>query len=78
MTIVVLYIITTLLFNPDYAALFNYLFPKKDKEDEDTEEMVTNDENMHVINPIKDEEIKEDVISETVNFTGDDPVEAEI
>jgi len=39
--------------------------------------MVTNDENMHVINPIKDEEIKEDVISETVNFTGDDPVEAE-
>lgn len=77
LTIVVLYIITTLLFNPDYAALFNYLFPKKDKEDEDSEEMVTNDENMHVINPIKDEEIKEDVISETVNFTGDDPVEAE-
>ena len=30
--------------------------------------MVTNDDNMHIINPIKEEEIQEDVISETVNF----------
>ena len=65
---VVLYIITTLLFNPDYKALFNYLFPKKEKTENEEDSMVTNDDNMHIINPIKDEEIQEDVISETVNF----------
>ena len=68
LTMVVLYIITTLLFNPDYKALFNYLFPKKEKTENEEDSMVTNDDNMHIINPIKDEEIQEDVISETVNF----------
>ena len=65
---VVLYIITTLLFNPDYKALFNYLFPKKEKTENEEDSVVANDDNMHIINPIKEEEIQEDVISETVNF----------
>ena len=78
LTLVLLYIITTLLFNPDYSALFNYLFPKKDKEEEVPEEISSNDENMHVINPIKEEEIQEDVISKTVNFSGEEPIPKEI
>ncbi len=71
LTMVVLYIITTLLFNPDYKALFNYLFPKKEKEEEE-EIAASNDDNMHIINPIKEEEIQEDVISEAVNFNEDE------
>ena len=76
--LVLLYIITTLLFNPDYSALFNYLFPKKDKEEEIPEEIGSNDENMHVINPIKEEEIQEDIISKTVNFSGEEPIPQEL
>lgn len=78
LTLVLLYIITTLLFNPDYSALFNYLFPKKDKEEEVPEEIGSNDENMHVINPIKEEEIQEDIISKTVNFSGEEPIPHEL
>ena len=78
LTLVLLYIITTLLFNPDYSALFNYLFPKKDKEEEIPEEIGSNDENMHIINPIKEEEIQEDIISKTVNFSGEEPIPQEL
>ncbi|MBL6660923.1 MAG: DNA translocase FtsK 4TM domain-containing protein [Crocinitomicaceae bacterium] len=73
-TMVVLYLITTLLFNPDYKALFNYLFPKKEKTENEEDSMNTNDDNMHIINPIKEEEIQEDVISETVNFSEDEEI----
>ena len=71
LTLVLLYIITTLLFNPDYTALYNYLFPKKDVENEE-EESSSSDDNMHIINPIKEDEIQEDVISTLVNFTEED------
>ncbi len=63
--IVSLYVITTLLFNPNYAALFNYLFPKKNEDDLE----VQTEDNMAIINPISEEEIKEDVISESVDFS---------
>ena len=55
------------MFNPDYKALFNYLFPEKEKTENEEDSMVTNDD-VYIINPIKEEEIQEDVISETVNF----------
>ncbi len=64
LTLVILYIITTLIFNPNYSALFTYLVPKKEAKEEDE----SLESNMNVINPIKEEDIKEDLISETVNF----------
>ena len=70
--IVVLYIVITLLFNPDYTALFNYFFPKKEKNLNATaaeRETEVNDDNMLVINPIKEEEITEDVVSKPVDFS---------
>ena len=64
--IVLLYVITTLIFNPNYSALFHYLFPKKDTE---PEEEATIEDNMTVINPINEEDVTEDVISESVDFS---------
>lgn len=72
LTLVLLYIITTLVFNPNYTALFHYLFPKKEKEEKKEDDDASADDNMHVVNPIKDEEIQEDVVSETVDFTEKD------
>ena len=71
--LVLLYIITTLLFNPNYTALFNYLFPKKEKEEIEEEE-ISIDDNMHVINPIKEEEIQEDLISNPVDFNHEEEI----
>lgn len=70
--LILLYIITTLLFNPDYNALFAYLFPKKkEAKDADAPKVQEGDteDNMLIINPIKDEEIQEDIVSKAVDFT---------
>lgn len=68
--IVVLYVIITLLFSPDYTAFFNFFFPKKaEKEISANEQEETEEENMVVINPITEEEITEDIVSKTVDFT---------
>ena len=74
--IVLLYIIVTLLFNPNYAQLFSFLSSKKQAAASNDQE--TNDEqedsytsvydDMHVINTIKDEEIEKENISETIHF----------
>ena len=66
LTLVLLYVITTLIFNPNYSALFNYLFPKKVAE---PEEDAAIEDNMTVINPMSEEDITEDVISESVDFS---------
>jgi S-DNA-T family DNA segregation ATPase FtsK/SpoIIIE len=78
--VVVLYVITTLLFNPNYAQLFSFLSSKKQAVPESDHE--TNDEqedsytpvydDMHVINTIKDEEIEKENISETIHFGEND------
>ena len=78
--IVVLYVITTLLFNPNYAQLFSFLSSKKQAvpasnhetydEQEDSYTPVYDD--MHVINTIKDEEIEKENISETIHFGEND------
>ncbi len=67
LTLVLLYLITTLIFNPNYSVLFNYLSPKKEMKEEELME-----DNMNVINPIKEEEIQEDLISETVDFSDEE------
>ena len=78
--LVLLYIIITLIFNPDYKAIFNYLFPKKEKIEGDIAEdkELSEDDNMVVINPITEEEIKEDVVSETVDFSDEQKIEDSI
>jgi len=78
--VVVLYVITTLLFNPNYAQLFSFLSSKKqtvpasdhetNDEQEDSYTPVYDD--MHVINTIKDEEIEKEIISETIHFGDND------
>ena len=70
--ILLLFIITTVLFNPNYKAIFASLFPKKqDVENADLSENKesNSEENMLIINPIKEEEIQEDIISKAVDFT---------
>ena len=76
--LVSLYVITTLLFSPNYKALFDYLFNRNESEIQD-EKMATSPafederyDDIIVVNPIKEEQIKADVISETVDFSKDE------
>ncbi len=74
--LVLLYVVTTLIFNPNYSEIFNNLVKPKD---DSTPKVVSNkdiNDNLYdqendivIINTIKDEQIKEDDISETVDFT---------
>jgi S-DNA-T family DNA segregation ATPase FtsK/SpoIIIE len=71
-----LYILLVLLFNPDFKAIWNKFFAKKDfKEmdaDEDELENKLQFRDIHVVNTIKDDEIEDEYISETVDFGEDD------
>ena len=77
-----LYIITTLLFNINFAKFFAFFTANRNTSKETAEsDEVENDDNhlssihddMHVINTIKDEEIEKENISETIHFDdGDD------
>jgi S-DNA-T family DNA segregation ATPase FtsK/SpoIIIE len=68
------YVLSVVLFNPDFKALFNRIFGSKDERDEaprvatanSTENMLYED--IRVVNTIKDEEIEEDHITETIHF----------
>ena len=73
---VLLYIVTTVLFNPTYSAIFSFL---KDKEpiigsekDGDDNAMRSGFEDLHVVNTIRDEDISKDAISEPVHFGEDE------
>ncbi len=73
---VLLYIVTTVLFNPTYSAIFSFL---KDKEpilgaEKGAEEntMRSGYEDLHVVNTIRDEDISKDAISEPVHFGEDE------
>jgi S-DNA-T family DNA segregation ATPase FtsK/SpoIIIE len=78
LSLVFLYIITTLIFNPNYSSWLDFIF-SRDKE-ESSAEIISDkvDEDRHayedifVVNTIKDEEIKSDIISETVDFSAKD------
>jgi S-DNA-T family DNA segregation ATPase FtsK/SpoIIIE len=72
---VLLYIVTTVLFNPNYSALFSFL---KDKEPivsaakEGDNNIRSSFEDLHVVNTIRDEDISKDDISKPVHFGEDE------
>ena len=79
-----LYIITTLLFNINFAKFFAFFKANRNTRKETAEsDGIENDDNhlssihddMHVINTIKDEEIEKENISETIHFDDDDDSE---
>ena len=81
-----LYIITTLLFNINFAKFFAFFTANRNTSKETAEsDEIENDDNhlssihddMHVINTIKDEEIEKENISETIHFDDDDDDEDE-
>ena len=65
------FIIIVLFFNPNFSVLFSKLLGKEieDREEDryNVEEQVVAD--INIINPIKEEEIKKDEVSETVDFS---------
>lgn len=79
-----LYIITTLLFNINFAKFFTFFTANRNAGKEAAEsDGIENDDNhlssihddMHVINTIKDDEIEKENISETIHFDDDDDSE---
>jgi len=71
-----LYIITTLLFNPDYAKLFSFAILKKTNVPNSDESQAIVDEqdnhynpgDLHVVNSIKDNEIEKEKVSKAIHF----------
>ena len=69
------YVLTAIQFNPNLAALFSYFKNDKsnDSEIENEERKNTNEyEDILVVNTIKEEQIKKDAVSETVDFSDED------
>lgn len=83
--ILLLYLTIVILFNPNFKALFRW-FKQSSRIDEE-ENIIENNENLdseqepvlasdiHVVNTIKDEEIEEEKISKTVDFSKDNEEE---
>jgi S-DNA-T family DNA segregation ATPase FtsK/SpoIIIE len=77
-----LYIVITITLNPNYTEIFNYLFnrePKLSTTIGDDTQPISETSGYHdafddilIVNPIKEEEIKQDVVSETVDFSDDE------
>ena len=75
LSLVLLYILITILFNPNYSKWLDFLFNREKEVFSDAEDAYEAEntkqsyEDIFVVNTIKDEEIKSDVISETVDFS---------
>ena len=72
------YVLTAIQFNPNFAALFSYFKNDKsnDSDIENEEQKHTNEfEDILVVNTIKEEQIKKDAVSETVDFSDEDDAE---
>jgi S-DNA-T family DNA segregation ATPase FtsK/SpoIIIE len=78
LSLVLLYVVTTLIFNPNYSDIFNNLIKPKEakspdvisrKDLKDNFYDQENESDIIIINTIKDDQIKADNISETVDFT---------
>jgi len=73
-----LFVLITVLFNPNYSALFSFLQDRKANkvqppETDDT--IISNkydNDDFKIINPIQDEEIENEYISETIDFEEDE------
>ena len=74
--LVMFFVITSLLFNPNYSALFAYIFATKEKEEvpnlEKDEYEKSRYDDIHVINPIREDQIHEDILSESLDFSKND------
>ncbi|NDA98056.1 MAG: DNA translocase FtsK, partial [Flavobacteriia bacterium] len=71
-------VLTAVQFNPNFAALFSYFKNDKsnDSDIENEEQKNTNEfEDILVVNTIKEEQIKKDAVSETVDFSDEDDAE---
>ena len=75
------YIVLTITLNPNYTAIFNFLFSREPKGEMANDETVPieNDtsfadafDDILIVNPIKEEEIQQDIVSETVHFSDDE------
>ncbi len=80
MIMVCLFIILVVLFNPNFTAIWNQLFGKKStldlEEDVNSKyEVDTQEGDIHIINTIKEEDILEEKVSETIEF-GDEEEKA--
>jgi S-DNA-T family DNA segregation ATPase FtsK/SpoIIIE len=72
------YVLTAIQFNPNFAALFSYFKNdnSNDSDIENEERKNTNEyEDILVVNTIKEEQIKKDAVSETVDFSDEDDAE---
>jgi S-DNA-T family DNA segregation ATPase FtsK/SpoIIIE len=75
LSLVFLYVITTLIFNPNYSKLLDFIFSRETNDQVADAYVAENEDSRHayedifVVNTIKDEEIQSDVISETVDFS---------
>lgn len=67
------YIVSVILFNPNFKNLLNGLFGSNDTEFQENEHVATAGVNdLRVVNTIKDEDIEKDFVSETVHFDEED------
>lgn len=73
---VITFIAVVTLFNPDFRKIYSYFFGKEDEQQDETP--VGNGEiDIKVVNTIKDEEIKEDEVSEEIVFDEENPPKEE-
>lgn len=73
--LVMLYIVLVVLFNPDFKALWNKYISRKMMESEDelqAANQVNTIRDIHIINPIRDEQIREEIITKPVVFDEED------
>lgn len=74
------YIVSVILFNPNFKALFDRFFGSREVSGENIHDNVIKANGMndlHVVNTIKDEEIEADNIAETIHFDEEDEIEQE-
>ena len=66
--LVTLYIVTTLLFNPNYSALLSMFKSRIELGKSEVFESENAFDEIRVVNPIQENQISEDIISETIHF----------
>jgi S-DNA-T family DNA segregation ATPase FtsK/SpoIIIE len=74
------YIVSVILFNPNFKALFDRIFGSREIDGENIHDNVIKSSGMndlHVVNTIRDEEIEVDNIAETIHFDEEDEIEDE-
>lgn len=79
--IILLYILLVMLFNPDFKALWNKYFNAKAKdldEYDENENFVKSPADIRIVNTIRDEDIENEHISETVHFDEEDEEDYEL